>query len=148
MTSPPDVQNVPDVFSLLQQASALARLTGRLDLAEAIDAALAKRDRFVLVPREAVDRIAELEERLMVMCVGQIREFGDEPAAAWRESELAYVVEECKRIRILGLNEMRNALTDLAAWSANRLTAVPSPETPEPAADLAQGVEGEPHHER
>ncbi len=63
MTSPPDVQNVPDVWGLLEQARDMmlhwathtqkaARL--RKELCDCIDAVLAQRDRFVLVPKEPV----------------------------------------------------------------------------------------------
>lgn len=59
-----------------------------------------------------------------------LAEKAPEPVA-WREKELSYVVEECKRIRILGLNEMRDALTDIAAWAANRLMVAPPPVSPD-----------------
>ncbi len=49
---------------------------------------------------------------------------------AWREKELGYVIEEFKRIRVLGLNEMRDALADMGAWAANRLTAAPPDSIP------------------
>jgi len=56
--SPSDVQNVPDVWALLEQASAsIYRLFHQTDgqraLISDINAALAQRDRFVLVPKEA-----------------------------------------------------------------------------------------------
>jgi len=61
MTSAPDVQNVPDVWGLLQSAlSSIGEHTGKrifadkedTELLRQIDAALAQRDRFVLVPKE------------------------------------------------------------------------------------------------
>ncbi len=59
MTSPPDVQNVPDVWGLLEWAlkrvlryqSTISVQLGD-DLPERIEAALLQRDRFVLVPKE------------------------------------------------------------------------------------------------
>ena len=63
MTSPPDVQNVPDVWALLEQArDLLQRMSvGKppLDCAYCINAALAQRDRFVLVPKEPDDAMIE-----------------------------------------------------------------------------------------
>src|SRR6266446_1300248 len=59
MTSPPDVQNVPDVWGLLEQARDWIQQQTEWQLAGSktvhpmalrIDAALAQRDRFVLVP--------------------------------------------------------------------------------------------------
>lgn len=55
MTSPPDVQKVPDVWGLLEEAANVERVdrdrlyyfVGR------VRTALAQRDRFVLVPKEA-----------------------------------------------------------------------------------------------
>ncbi len=57
MTSPPDVQNVPDVWTLLQEAANQLRYTAFMHseterLMTRLDAALAQRDRFVLVPKE------------------------------------------------------------------------------------------------
>jgi len=67
MTSPPDVQNVPDVWALLEQArDLLQRMSvGKppLDCAYCINAALAQRDRFVLVPKEP----AESDERERIL---------------------------------------------------------------------------------
>jgi hypothetical protein len=60
--SPPDVQNVPDVWGLLEQArdflfDAYPMETRRskewVDIGQSIDAALAQRERFVLVPIKA-----------------------------------------------------------------------------------------------
>jgi hypothetical protein len=56
MTSPPDVQNVPDVWGLLEQARNCMfdlRPGDRLTIGDAISTALAQRERFVLVPKEA-----------------------------------------------------------------------------------------------
>src|SRR6266853_5706741 len=62
VTSPPDVQNVPDVWTLLEQAREVVynHVDRRVDslgshrpLIAAMDAALAQRDRFVMVPKEA-----------------------------------------------------------------------------------------------
>lgn len=58
MTSPPDVQNVPDIFGLLEWAH--KALTGdylsdeTIAFMPVLEAALAQRDRFVLVPKEPV----------------------------------------------------------------------------------------------
>ncbi len=57
MTSPPDVQNVPDVWTLLQEAANQLRYTAFMHseterLMTRLDAALAQRDRFVMVPKE------------------------------------------------------------------------------------------------
>lgn len=49
----------------------------------------------------------------------------------WRERELAYVQSETKRIPVLGLNEMRDAVRDLHAWATSRLNAAPRPAVPE-----------------
>ena len=71
MTSPPDVQNVPDVWALLEQASAsIYRLFHQTDdqraLISDINAALAQRDRFVLVPKEP-ERSDERERILKII---------------------------------------------------------------------------------
>jgi len=60
MTSPSDVQNVPDVWGLLGKSLALieaiqTRSTPHAEVRAVqslLDAALAQRDRFVLVPKE------------------------------------------------------------------------------------------------
>ncbi len=66
VTSPPDVQNVPDVWGLLQSAlSSIGEHTGKrifankeeAELLLKIDAALAVRDRFVLVPQRPTDQM-------------------------------------------------------------------------------------------
>src|SRR6266853_1641492 len=60
--SPPDVQNVPDVWGLLEQARAsIYRLfhqtDGQRTLISDINAALAQRDRFALVPKEPTEEM-------------------------------------------------------------------------------------------
>jgi len=50
MTSQPDVQNVPDIWGLLQKLRKYVH-SDEPDL-NTLDAALAQRDRFVLVPKE------------------------------------------------------------------------------------------------
>lgn len=68
MTTTADVQNVPDVFRLLERARSLfltdtlAKYEGMVDaqqheLLKAIDAALAQRERFVLVPKEPTEEM-------------------------------------------------------------------------------------------
>jgi len=66
MTSPPDVQNVPDVWALLQRARDFIVADWAADhdvalpsghIVEILDYALAQRDRFVLVPREATQEM-------------------------------------------------------------------------------------------
>jgi len=53
MTTPVDVQNVPDVWGILERAREVLHWHKRdYDVLRDIDAALAQRDRFVLVPRE------------------------------------------------------------------------------------------------
>ena len=55
MTSPPDVQNVPDVWALLEYLRAY--FSENTEQYRAIDAALSQRDRFVLVPKELTQDI-------------------------------------------------------------------------------------------
>ncbi len=158
MTSPPDVQNVPDVWGLLSEAR---KAYVELNLASnptgpdwhkwyehisTLDAALAVRDRFVLVPKEVVDRVAELEERLMVMCVAQLREAEPTEAqynAAWKwiESDESVVQQVRKK---LSVHEFRQIMKGIVFSMQSR----PSPDPPVPAPLASQGVEGEPHHER
>jgi len=52
MTSPPDVQNVPDVWGLLERAHDM--LIDVRPFAAEVSAALRERDRFVLVPNDHV----------------------------------------------------------------------------------------------
>ena len=52
MTSTPDMQNVPDVWAILQEIRERNSFRAHVDLMDLIDDALAVRDRFVLVPRE------------------------------------------------------------------------------------------------
>ncbi len=63
--SPPDVQNVPDVWTLLEQARGALVTDGvwcrasHVALAPVIDAALTQRDRFVLVPKEPTNGMVD-----------------------------------------------------------------------------------------
>ena len=64
-SSPPDVQNVPDVWSLLEQARSTIYALKRgehapLGCIAEIDATLAQRDRFVLVPAELTTEMANV----------------------------------------------------------------------------------------
>lgn len=64
MTSTPDVQNVPDVWGLLEQARKWAGKPGDGGYAlqrwvEILDVALAQRDRFVLVPNRVAMLLRE-----------------------------------------------------------------------------------------
>jgi len=65
MTSTPDVQNVPDVWTLLEQARGALVTDGvwcrasHVALAPVIDAALTQRDRFVLVPKEPTNGMVD-----------------------------------------------------------------------------------------
>jgi len=59
MTSPPDVQNVPDIWALLERMQTLLSNLPDVNfdytpLDVEVDTALAQRDRFVLVPKEPV----------------------------------------------------------------------------------------------
>jgi len=64
MTSPPDVQNVPDVWPLLKRMrDYMENNSGPGSWANEVireaDAALAQRDRFVLVPREPTQAMVD-----------------------------------------------------------------------------------------
>jgi len=53
MISPPDVQNVPDIWGILERAREVLHWHKRdYDVLRDIDAALAQRERFVLVPKK------------------------------------------------------------------------------------------------
>jgi hypothetical protein len=72
MTSPPDVQNVPDVWTLLQRARDFIVADWAADhdvalpsdhIVDILDAALAQRDRFVLVPKEpTIEQLAAVRD--------------------------------------------------------------------------------------
>ena len=72
MTSPPDVQNVPDVWGLLEQArkdifewwAGRGSVDKSNELFLHIDTAIAQRDRFVLVPKEADSKMIEAAKRV------------------------------------------------------------------------------------
>jgi hypothetical protein len=77
-------------------------------------------------------RDCEADEFDVNVCIGKLNQALALPAPAsaepdWRQRELAHVVEECKRIRNLHAAEMRDAVTELRAWVANRLTVAPTP---------------------
>jgi len=55
MTSPPDVQNVPDVWGLLEAClTVIEEERASPSVCRNIQAALAQRDRFVLVPKAEI----------------------------------------------------------------------------------------------
>ncbi len=82
---------------------------------------------------KAEKRVAELEEKLMVMCVAQINELGLARCPDCLGSEFVGFKRgvRCPRCNGTGSIQVR-----------------PSPDPPDPAPLAAQGVEGEPHHER
>jgi|SRR5467141_4514268 len=83
MTSPPDVQNVPDVWTILEQAreevlfwppAGRDRLPNKTRaVVEAIDAALAQRDRFVLVPKEPEE--SDERERILKLIREELHQY-------------------------------------------------------------------------
>jgi len=100
-------------------------------------------------------RVAELEEKLMVMCVAQIN--GAEPTPLCWVRMLNGAIdwgEDCMAVRpqdlqIDSMNEYAEAgevFTAEPVYTLKQL--VPTPDPPAPAPLAAQGVEGEPHHER
>ncbi len=100
-------------------------------------------------------RIAELEEKLIVMCVAQLREA--EPSTDVRavldligEMSTYIDADAWERGKSAGLfdryTRTRDALYQLKLVSKHAL--VPSPDPPAPAPLAAQGIEGDPHHER
>jgi DNA repair exonuclease SbcCD ATPase subunit len=117
--------------------------------------------------------VAELQERLMVLCVAQINEAEDEPVPLVDSG-----LDE-RRYRLVADTEIEFSVPDgderetlkagtyvwLARWTDDQLELArhraqklhrklhaaplrPSPASPAPAPLAAQGVEGEPHHER
>jgi len=74
--SPPDVQNVPDIWTLLEKArsAAVELCVGAMptspdwhkwfEVRQEIDAALAQRDRFVLVPKDPYVQIRQYADML------------------------------------------------------------------------------------
>ncbi len=66
--TPPDVQNVPDVWGLLAEAyGSLALDNVNSGLLATIELTLAQRDRFVLVPKEpTVEQLMAIRKRFMV----------------------------------------------------------------------------------
>jgi len=77
-------------------------------------------------------RVAELEEKLMVMCVAQLRQ--EAVAFHMTAGKTTFTKADVE------------AITALAVAAA--LKYGPSPDQPAPAPLAAQGVEGEPQHER
>ncbi len=117
-------------------------------------------------------RVAELEERLMVMCVAQIKKLGADPVSEPVDSGL-----DERQYRLIADVEIEFSVPDgyeretlkagtcvwLARWTDDQLEAArrnaqelhrklkqsrSSPDPPAPAPLAAQGVEGEPQHER
>jgi len=80
-------------------------------------------------------RIAELEERLMVLLPMQLKRFG-----AMTDERLRQMLEDYRDAWSPGA---RDEL--FAQYRAELNQSVPSPDSPAPAPLAAQGVEGEPH---
>ncbi len=94
----------------------------------------------------AEKRVAELEERLMVMCVAQL-EVGLAPWELLQNSaKLLRLVRRCDLTRPNELTAVIDAQCKDIDAVLKRL--VPAPDPPSPAPLAVQGVEGEPHHER
>jgi predicted nucleic acid-binding Zn-ribbon protein len=130
---------IPD----LQIAFDLAKQ--RADEAEArvkeLEKALDPYDQSLLKQRDTLrTRVAELEEKLMVMCVAQINE-----SVSMTDEQIRNIFKGWEPLPISTMDE-------LIEWSRHIIKAaaqsLPSPASPAPAPLAAQGVEGEPHHER
>src|SRR6266403_278280 len=149
MTSPPDVQNVEierlrsALTELLRQVETFCEKNGEADFEthQAREVLGIARGTVIDSPLvRAEKRVAELEERLMVMCVAQLTP--PEPACFINAKDLAAMHE----------GQFHSCLVSAHRLSANNLSLYdlkqsrPSPDSPAPAPLAAQGVEGDPHH--
>jgi len=107
----------------------------------------------------AEKRVAELEEKLMVMCVTQLREPDAIDAARWQHAVAHGFPFECINGSTgnrywttpdISSTDFTEAQTPTAAidTAIKRKQSRPSPDPPAPAPLASQGVEGEPQHER